>query len=162
MALLTAAVCVGTAASASALRGVERDAAPAAAAPGVSWPSGAYCGSSDPTCVTSFATWRGRPVTATTTFTGTKDWASLEGPDYWLSDWSHNPYRSVVVVTVPMIPNTGDAGDPTPTLAEEAAGAYDSHFTRLGQRLVSAGMGSATVRLGHELNGTWYSLERPP
>jgi Glycosyl hydrolase family 26 len=163
-ALLTAIVCVATAASAATIRSADPSAAvPALFVPaGVSWPSGAYCGSSSPTCLVSFATWRGRPVTATTTFTGSATWAGLEGTGSWLSDWASNPYRSDVVVTVPMIPTAGDAGDATPTLAEEGTGAYAAHFQRLAQRLVSAGMGSATIRLGHELNGTWYAWSARP
>jgi len=130
--------------------------------PGVSWPSGAYCGSPDPGCVDSFATWRGRPVTATTTFSGVTTWAALEGPNSWLASWSRNPYRSALDVTVPMLPNAGDASDPTPTLAEEASGDYDVYFEVLARRLLGAGMGSVTIRLGHELNGTWYSWTARP
>lgn len=157
IAMITMALCVATAASAASFTGGGSSTPAADPGPGVTWPSGAYCGSSNPACTLAFAAWRGRPVEATTTFTGKDTWAGLEGPDGWLSDWSRSPYKSVVVVTVPMLPTVGDANDPTPTLAEEATGAYNSHFVTVAQRLISAGMGSVTIRLGHELNGTWYS-----
>jgi hypothetical protein len=38
-----------------------------------------------------------------------------------------------------------------------ASGAYDGYARELARNLVRAGMGSATIRLGHEANGTWYA-----
>jgi beta-mannanase len=37
-----------------------------------------------------------------------------------------------------------------------AAGHYDRYARRLAINLVEAGMGDAVIRLGHEMNGTWY------
>jgi hypothetical protein len=37
-----------------------------------------------------------------------------------------------------------------------AAGGYDGYARRLAANLVAAGMGNAVIRLGHEMNGTWY------
>ena len=37
-----------------------------------------------------------------------------------------------------------------------AAGAYDGYARQLAANLVAAGMGNAVIRLGHEMNGTWY------
>ncbi|HTY72985.1 MAG TPA: glycosyl hydrolase [Actinomycetes bacterium] len=128
--------------------------APAAASSGTR--SGVYCSSSDPGCVDAFATWRGKPVQAVGTYLGDDSWSSIEAPDLWLVPWTTNPYKGVVVITVPMLPTTGDPGDPTPTLAEGATGAYDSHFVTLATRLVGAGLGNAVIRLGHEFNGNWY------
>jgi beta-mannanase len=42
------------------------------------------------------------------------------------------------------------------SLADAASGAYDQHFAVLAQNLIAAGLGSATIRLGWEFNGSWY------
>ena len=36
------------------------------------------------------------------------------------------------------------------------AGAYDRYARELAVNLVAAGMGNSVIRLGHEMNGTWY------
>ncbi|MGE5285749.1 MAG: glycosyl hydrolase [Micromonosporaceae bacterium] len=41
--------------------------------------------------------------------------------------------------------------------ADEAAGRNDSHWSALGSRLVSLGFGDAVLRVGREMNGSWYT-----
>jgi hypothetical protein len=59
-------------------------------------------------------------------------------------------YTSRLVLTVPMMPDTGG------TLARGAAGDYNAQFRTLAQTLVSNGQGSAVLRLGPEFNGDWH------
>lgn len=42
------------------------------------------------------------------------------------------------------------------TWADEAAGKNDQHWTALGNHLVELGFGDAVLRIGRELNGSWY------
>ena len=51
---------------------------------------------------------------------------------------------------VDMLPNSGAS------LASEAAGAYDANFVQVADNLVAAGQGNAIIRLGWEMNGSWF------
>jgi hypothetical protein len=55
-----------------------------------------------------------------------------------------------MLVTLPMLPK-----DTSTTLQAGATGAYDAHFKLTAQHLVAAGMGNATIRIGHEFNQKW-------
>jgi Glycosyl hydrolase family 26 len=79
----------------------------------------------------------------THTSAGTNDWSA------WLKS---DPAVRRVVVTQEMVPsnvlsNWRELG---------ASGAYDRYAHELAVNLVAAGMGNAVIRLGHEMNGTWY------
>src|SRR5262245_13330798 len=43
------------------------------------------------------------------------------------------------------------------TWSQEAAGTNDAHWTALGERLISLGLGSCILRIGREFNGNWYN-----
>ena len=118
--------------------------------------SGVYCDGLKAACTDTFATWRGQPVRSTLTFFPDSTWSDIEGPDWWYQGWLSNPYRSVAVVTIPMLPAKGTSADPTPTLEEGAAGDYDAYWKVVAQRLVANDMAGVTIRPGHELNGSWY------
>ena len=135
---------------------------PTSARADLAWRSGVYCSSSDSPCIDSFASWRGRPVAVSGTYLASYNWPNIEAPDIWLTPWTTHSYKASVVITVPLLPSGGDAADSTPTMAEGATGAYDSHFVTLATRLVGAGLGSSEIRLGHELNGTWYRWSAKP
>ena len=72
------------------------------------------------------------------------------------SDWRGwlraDPSARRVVLSQEMVP------DNVPANWRElgAAGAYDGYARQLAANLVAAGMGNAVIRLGHEMNGTWY------
>ena len=118
--------------------------------------SGEYCDGLRAACTQTFATWRGQAVRSTLTFLPDSSWATIEGPDWWFKAWQVNPYASMAVVTIPMLPAQGTSTDPTPTLVTGATGAYNAHWKIVAQRLVATGMGAVTIRPGHELSGDWY------
>ena len=72
------------------------------------------------------------------------------------TDWSSwikaDPAVRRVVVTQEMVPDNVPAN----WRVLGAEGAYDGYARELAANLVSAGMGNAIIRLGHEMNGTWY------
>lgn len=57
-----------------------------------------------------------------------------------------------VVVTQEMVPDNVSAN----WRVLGAEGVYDRYARELASNLVAAGMGNAVIRLGHEMNGTWY------
>jgi glycosyl hydrolase family 26 len=57
-----------------------------------------------------------------------------------------------VVISQEMVPD----GVPPNWRETGAAGGYDRYARQLAANLVAAGMGNAVIRLGHEMNGTWY------
>lgn len=84
-------------------------------------------------------------------FSTHNNWENLEGsysiPAKWLASNPGGKY----ILTQGMLP-------PGSTLAEGATGAYNSHWTTLAQRIVSAGLANnIIIRLGHEFNATWYT-----
>jgi hypothetical protein len=80
----------------------------------------------------------------THTSAGERDWAA------WLKV---DPTDRRVVVTQEMVPSNV----PSNWRVLGAAGAYDRYAHQLADNLVAAGMGNAVIRLGHEMNGTWYN-----
>ena len=86
----------------------------------------------------------------------------------WSSPWFLNPHRAAdsdwlgwmrasagrtLVLTQALIPAQVDKD----WLQRGAAGAYDAHARTLAANLVKAGLGTSSIRLGHEANGTWYA-----
>jgi hypothetical protein len=63
-----------------------------------------------------------------------------------------NPTVRRVVVTQEMVPDDVPAN----WRVLGAEGAYDKYARELAVNLMAAGMGNAVIRLGHEMNGTWY------
>lgn len=125
--------------------------APALAAPPVAL-SGAYTGAANASGLTDFASWRGAPATLAVDFLGYNDWSSLQNPSWWLNGWqSFTADGGTLVLSVPMLTTSGDG-----TLADGAAGDYDSYYQSLATQLVAAGDASTIIRLGWEFNGTWY------
>lgn len=72
------------------------------------------------------------------------------------TDWSSwikaDPAVRRVVVTQEMIPDNVPAN----WRVLGAHGTYDHYARELAANLVAAGLGNAIIRLGHEMNGTWY------
>ena len=81
----------------------------------------------------------------------TDSWANFEFPGWQSAGWTawkaKDPSRRLVYA-----PGMGVAQD----IDGGAAGAYDSEWTALGQRLVAAGMDDAVIRIAHEFSGNWY------
>jgi beta-mannanase len=109
---------------------------------------GVYRGGGAATSVREYETWLGHSVTWVLDYLPRGSWAKIENPGWLTSAWRGTPYR--LALTVPMLPDTGG------TLAAGARGNYDAHFVKLAKNLVRQGYANASLRLGHEFNGTWY------
>ncbi len=111
---------------------------------------GVYAGAGAPSAVTAFEKNLGRPVSVVHETFSKQSWSELTDIDWFLSQWGPTNYAQRVVYTVPMLPNSGG------TLAEGAAGSYNTHFRLLALKLVAGGQGNATLRIGPEFNGSWF------
>ncbi len=111
---------------------------------------GVYAGAGDPNAVGAFERNLGRPVSLVHDTLAKESWDSMTDIGWWLSQWGATNYAQRVVYTVPMLPNSGG------TLAEGAAGAYNTHFRLLALKMVAGGQGNATLRIGPEFNGNWF------
>ncbi|MFF5703819.1 glycoside hydrolase family 26 protein [Streptomyces sp. NPDC012794] len=90
-------------------------------------------------------------------------WANIEGLPNSLDAWARwRKQRSdrLFVLNVPML-DQNEAGVPDDRIAEllrsGAEGAYDHHFRRLAERLVSLGLRDTVIVLGWEMNGFNYT-----
>lgn len=98
---------------------------------------------------TALATWRGTPMDIVPVFipqdTG---WAEFTKNPIWVLD-QYKGYPARISLAVPL-------NEPGSTLAQVAAGTYDSYFRTLAKNVVAAGRGDSDIRLGWEFNGDWY------
>lgn len=113
------------------------------------WPTGDYQG------MYWFENWFGHPVPRAIDFVDFSSWTAFDNGVIWLtspttptggwgvSDWD-------CTYSVPMLANDGAS-----TLALGVDGQYDAHFITLAQKLAATDP-TAIVRLGWEMNGTWY------
>jgi hypothetical protein len=74
------------------------------------------------------------------------------GDTDWRQWLSADPAARRVVLSQEVVPD----GVPSNWREIGAAGGYDGYARQLAANLVAAGMGNAVIRLGHEMNGTWY------
>ncbi len=111
---------------------------------------GTYRGASAVSSVQQWESWRGAPAAQALDFLADEDWSKIATPYWWVGNWSASTYKTRMVYSVPMLPQTSSS------LAEGATGAYDSYFRSLAQMLVENGQGAVTIRLGWEFNGNWY------
>jgi hypothetical protein len=109
---------------------------------------GVYRGSGAPGEVAAFGSWLGRAPTYALDFLPGDTWITIEDPGWTARRWSGSGLE--LVLSVPMLPPAGA------TMAEGAAGAHNVHFRRLAEALAAEGAGDAIIRLGWELNGSWY------
>jgi len=100
-----------------------------------------------------FESYLGVPIPSSITGGGYSGWAFYDTADNF-SVWRNTRYTPNIMIF--MMPETKTGSAWTYTLAQGAAGAYTSHFTNLATNMVNEGMGNATIRLGHEMNGNWY------
>ena len=109
----------------------------------------------------SFSAAVGHPIDCAVVFTdNATTWQMFEQPwllgggmadHHWASWLQARPGRRLIV-TQSLVP----IGLPANWRSAGAHGAYDNHIRAWAANLVAAGLGSATVRLGHEANGDWY------
>ncbi|MGH2839804.1 MAG: glycoside hydrolase family 26 protein, partial [Solirubrobacteraceae bacterium] len=111
---------------------------------------GVYAGSGKPDAVAAFETQLGRPVAFVHDAFARQSWSAMIDVDWWINQWRPTKYDNRVIYSVPMLPDTGG------TLAAGAAGQYNGYFRTIAQRLVAGGEANAVLRLGWEMNGTWF------
>lgn len=106
------------------------------------------------------APWLNRSGLWTETFLDFSSWANLEGPNWALNPavtWLAANPNGKIVLTVGMLPGSGNTPLAGTSLALGATGTYNSHYQKLAQNLVTKGLANNTiVRLGHEFTGFWY------
>lgn len=73
-------------------------------------------------------------------------------PRFRWDEWVAAKPGRRLVVTQALIP----ASVPADWRRRGARGEYDRYARALARRMVSAGLGDSIIRLGHEMNGTWY------
>jgi hypothetical protein len=107
----------------------------------------------------SFAQLTGQPVNCVLVYDDSNaTWSHWADPWFAQSKYDWQPWLRAdpagrrVVISQEMIP------DQVPSNWRElgADGAYDRYARELAANLVAAGMGNAVIRLGHEMNGSWY------
>lgn len=113
---------------------------------------GVYKGSTNVSGIGKFESWLGRPVSYAEEFLAKDNWSKIRGENWNLAPWQNSIYKDKLILTVPMLPD-----DTSTTLAIGATGAYDSHFIALANTLVARGMQDTLLRIGHEMNGGWYT-----
>jgi hypothetical protein len=120
-------------------------------------PLGAYTGAANPQGIADFAASTGTtPSYASDYLPWQSGWSAMSDASslsWLLGPWSSTKYT--LVLGVPMIPNDA-SGVAQGTLAQGAAGAYDSYFATLAATLVAGGEPNAVLRIGWEFNGNWY------
>jgi hypothetical protein len=101
--------------------------------------------------VDAFATWRRRPVQIVPQFPLWATWTDVEIPASWLAYWSERHPRYQLAVRIAMMPQHSGV-----TLSKVATGRFDWRYRLAARHLVSAGLGDAVIRIGHEFNGEAY------
>jgi hypothetical protein len=99
--------------------------------------------------VSAFASALGRQPSVVLSYEDSSSWQMIAHPDWALERYYGGSYR--VVLSVPMLPD-----DPSTTLQAGAAGAYDSYFAELGQTLMAHRAVHAILRIGWEMNSSYY------
>ena len=116
--------------------------------PNTSWLSGVYAGhtlAQDE----AFAAWRGAAIQTATDFIGGGAWEAIEHPLILSLGWRQD-YAVRLVLSVPMWPASGGS------LADAAAGKYDSRYAVLAKTLLNDGRPDTIVRLGWEFNTPYF------
>jgi len=103
----------------------------------------------------SFTKWFGRSPTQTLEFIS---WSVLSAGTTWGVGCWKNAKQKTVIYSLPMLPDKGA------TLADGAAGKFDTLFRNYATKLVAAGYGDTVIRIGWEFNGVWFpwAAEKDP
>ena len=99
----------------------------------------------DPADVGPYEAWLGRPVDYVVEFAGRDTWSDIAEPRQFFADWRDTRYR--MVFSLPMLPE-----DPSASIAQGAAGAYDGYYRTLAAGFVRSGMADTVFRVGWEFN----------
>lgn len=99
--------------------------------------------------IKDFESWLGLPIFGVLDFISYDSWKDILSSASWISNrWAGFDRR--LTITIPMLPRVGAS------LKAGVQGQYDDVFLWIGKKLVSVGLDSAVVRIGHEFNGSWY------
>ena len=109
---------------------------------------GVFMGGGDVEEVRQFQEWVGSEVTHVGAFLPGKTWEKFHETGF-LDQWAGTGYTLSLGVPILMTDEPG-------SLRQGAQGAYDEHFRRLAQDLVSKRLGNTILRVGWEVNGDWY------
>jgi len=121
---------------------------------GLPWASGVYARGQGPVGVAGFARWRGRANDVVVDWPARQSWADIVNPGWLYQTWAGTPETKVFGVAP--IPE----GDPSATMADCAAGAYNAKWRQYGVNIKAAGLAEGTIiRLGWEFNGNWYKWQ---
>jgi hypothetical protein len=111
-----------------------------------------------PANVDDFGRWLGRAPVIASFFHGRGTWGEIDGQEWQLSSWSKwvkaQSGRNVTIA-IPLLPKTGGS------LASCAAGQYDGYWRNLANNLAYYGLTSAYLRLGWEMDGSWFAWGAP-
>lgn len=116
--------------------------------------------SSGKTKTDQYAAWLGRDISHILQFYSGTSWDEIDGTagsglEWWSNQWVNHPqsYKDKLVIAIPLLPTPASGS----SLASGAAGAYNQRWINAANKLVSRGMQNATLRLGWEFNGSWYT-----
>lgn len=119
--------------------------------PSVTYPAG----TTQPQMLATFVAWLGRPCDYVVGFGGQDNgWADFAGGVGWFNSlWG--PAQKILW-SIPLIVKQSNLPNPVIcTLAQAAAGAYDSHWLTV-LNTIAARDPKSVIRPGWEFNGTWY------
>lgn len=103
--------------------------------------------------IPNFVAWAGRAPDRVLDFVAFGNWQQVEGTTAWgVGCWDHHGHPSLTL-TLPLTTQGTD-------LADVAAGQFDSVFVRVANILVRDGYSDAVIRLGPEMNGSWFPWGR--
>jgi hypothetical protein len=112
-----------------------------------------------PANVDAFETWLAKSVQLAEAFEARDKWDSIGGASWQLGPWSTwaraKPGRNLIL-GVPMLPSVSGV-----SLADCAAGQYDGYWQNLANNLAVYGLHWAYLRLGWEMDGSWYAWNAP-
>jgi len=129
---------------------------PASASPALGVYEGAGC--TGVKQMATFELWAGAPPARILDFIAIDSWKSVEGESNWASGcWDKSPYKNIpITITVPLNTQETTIYKNPRALADVAAGAHDDTYRKVFAGFVKNGLGKATLRFGHEMNGGWY------
>jgi len=111
-----------------------------------------------PVNVDAFGDWLGTPVTIASAFEAKDAWHHIDGASWQLGPWSRwvhaSPERNLSLA-IPLLPDNGGS------LASCSAGEYDVYWTNLADNLAQFALNSIYLRIGWEMDGTWFTWGAP-
>jgi len=125
-----------------------------------------------PANVDAFRLWLGAPVQLAEAFEARETWDAISGAAWQLGPWSQWVRAASgrnLILGVPMLPGPENRSGPDQvfgtsddvSLDKCAAGQYDAYWRNLANQLAYYGLHWAYLRLGWEMDGSWYAWGAP-